>query len=487
MGWKPEPIQGILRAYHEVPFVFPPAEINAVANTFRRYRGSVGMALLVVLCCVPASFAQDTAGATYAGKSLIQWMAVLQNNLEGDTGESKELCRKAANALGQIGPPAVKAVPLLIETLKFRTVEAREYAVDALGRIGPPAVEAVPAIIAAVDIPQTHAAYKDLANFRRVAAKALGRMGPSAQAAEAVLLQALQNEDAVYRVEAASALWNISRHAAALPALVAMLKQKGTDGPYKAVMALGEMGPDAKPAAAALVATLRHPDADVQRAAAKVLASLGSGGLLPVAEALAAGKAAPEPAAYVLGELLGQLREEVFHNRQLEAAKFRELAEPVLRAAAPALVSLLADAREETRQDAIRALAQMGFPAAPFLVKTLAGEDTVARTAALDALVRLEPFLPRESPASEGVEVMKQKLVPPLLELLRQPDPKVRAAACRILAEFSLGRALLETAEPQLRDALKDSDVAVRRYASKALEQLRTKEKQDATEEQTKT
>ncbi len=482
MGWKPEPIQGILGADHEAPFAFPPTETNAVASTFRRYRGSVGTTLLVVLCCLPASFAQDTAGATYAGQSLVQWMAVLQDNLERDTDESWELCRKAANALGQMGPPAVAAVPLLIKTLKHRKVEPRDYAVDALGSIGPSAVEAVPAIIAAVDIPQTHVDYKVLANFRRLAAKALGRIGPEAQAAEAVLLLALQNEDLVYRVEAALALWNISRHSAALPALIAMLKQKGTDGPYKAVLALGEMGADAKPAAGALVATLQHPDADVQRAAAKVLVSFGPGGLLPVAEALAAGKAAPEPAAYVLGELLGQLREEVFYNRQLAAAKFRELAEPVLRAATPALVSLLADAREETRQDAIRALAQMGFPAAPFLVKTLAGENAVARTAALDALVRLELFLPRESPASEGVEAMKQKLVPPLLELLRQPDPKVRAAVCRILAEFALGRAPLETAEPQLRDALKDSDVAVRRYASKALEQLRTKDRPGADE-----
>jgi HEAT repeat protein len=226
------------------------------------------------------------------------------------------------------------------------------------------------------------------------------------------------------------------------------------------------------------VATLQHPDVDVQRASAKVLASLGTGGLLPVAEALAGGKAASEPAAYVLGELLGQTREDVFYNPQLDAAKFRELAEPILRTVTPALIQLLADPREETRQDAIRALAQMGFPAAPFLVKTLAGDNAAARAAALEALVRLEPFLPRESPASAGVEAMKPKLVPPLLELLQQSEPKVRAAACRVLAEFSLGRAPLETAEPQLREALKDSDVAVRRYASKALEQLRPKEKE---------
>ena len=230
-----------------------------MASTYRRFRGSVGTAWLVVLACVPAGFAQEAAGTNYAGKSLTQWLAVLQDNLERDTDESKELCRKAANALGQIGPPAVAAVPLLIQTLKSRSVEAREYAVDALGRIGPSAVEAVPAIIAAIDVPKTRSDYKVLANFRRLAAKALGRIGPQAQSAEPVLLQALQNEDGVYRVEAALALWNISRHSAALPALIAMLKQTGTDGPCKAVMALGDMGPNAKPAACGEARCVRGP------------------------------------------------------------------------------------------------------------------------------------------------------------------------------------------------------------------------------------
>jgi HEAT repeat protein len=68
---------------------------------------------------------------------------------------------------------------------------------------------AIPAILAEMDLPPDHINYAPLAGFRRDAARSLGRMGPAAQAAVPVLGRALKNEDPVYRVEAALALWRI--------------------------------------------------------------------------------------------------------------------------------------------------------------------------------------------------------------------------------------------------------------------------------------
>jgi HEAT repeat protein len=441
---------------------------------------SVGVLILAVAVSrVPG---QDTASGSYAGKPLAEWVATLRDNVELDTDAGKEQTRKAAHALGQIGVAARGAVPLLAKTLQSRSVEAREAAVDSLGRIGPAANSAVPAILTEADLATDHVDYKTLANFRRLAAKTLGRIGPDAKAAVPMLERALKNEDLVYRVEAALALWRVVRHKDALPALTALLKQPAVEGPYQAAMAIGEIGPDAKETADALVQALRHPQPDVRRAAAKVLVPFGPAVLPAVAQALAAEVAAPpqasvpEAAAYALGELLGQLRENVVYNRQLTQAQFTESALPALRVAAPPLVKLLGHPRPEARQDAARALAQMGIPAAMPLLAPLASSNATEREATLDTLVRLEQYLPRESPSSPGVERIKQTLVPKLLPFLDDNDPKVRAGACRVLSEFSIGAAL-SAAAPNLRNALKDSDVAVRHFASKALEQVQAAEK----------
>jgi HEAT repeat protein len=416
--------------------------------------------------------AQEAAAPSYAGKSLSEWMKVLEANVEVDADGPKELCRKASHALGQMGPAAREAVPLLIKTLKSRSVEARETAVDALGRIGPPAKSAVPPLVGDLSRPPDDVDYETLANFRRLAAKALGRIGPDAKEAVPVLVRALQHADLVYRVEAALALWKIARHEAALPALASLLQEQGVEGPYQAAMALGEIGPDAKPMSDALVKTLRHPEPDVRRAAAKVLVAFGPDMLAAVAQTLAADNDTPEAAEYALGELLAQQRDAVFYNRQLDQKQFAAAAGPALREAVPALVKQLGHPRDEVRQDAVRALAQAGVPAALALLAPLAGSHATARTGAAEALVRMEQYLPRESPSSAGVELIKQNLIPTLLNLMQHQDPKVRAAACRVLSEFSFG-AQLSQAESALRDALRDADVAVRRYASKALGQLR--------------
>jgi HEAT repeat protein len=415
--------------------------------------------------------AGDERTSTYAGKSAAQWQELLAAHLGKDSDADKEQCRRAAQALGQFGPAARDVVPLLIEALQSPSVEVRHFAVDALGRIGPEAREAVLPIVEEVDLPKDHVNYAPLAYFRRLAARALGRIGSSATEAVPVLQKALENEDPSYRLQAALALWKIARHPAALAALVAGLREGGAEEAFEAVTALSEIGSDAKPAAPALVEALAHEDPDVRRAAAEVLVGFGQPTLEPVARLLSTRPAAPEAAAFALGELLAQQRQSVFYNRELDRDAFLAATRPVVRLAAPVLAALLADQREEVHQTAVRALSQMGLLAAPFLLQTLKGNDPAARQNAIKALQRLEPYLPSDSPSSPGMEMIKPRLVADLMELMKHDEVQVRTAAYRAFAAFSLGPAA-RAAVPLLRSALRAEDVSIARYAYEALQQL---------------
>jgi HEAT repeat protein len=409
----------------------------------------------------------------YAGKSVDQWTALLAQHLDGDTKEDKDRCQEAAGALGQLGPVAVGAVPLLVRAIQATAVDVRRPAIDALGRIGPAARSAVPAIVAEMDLPQDHINYAPLAHFRRLAAKALGRIGPGAGEAVPVLERALENEDPVYRVQAALALWRIRQDPRALPALQAALEQDDPEAPYEAVMAISAMGTAAESAVPALIATLDHRDPDVRRAAARVLTEFGPGVLSAVATRLRDDTPSdPSAAVYAVGELIGQLRREVFDDRQMETAALGQAARPVLQIAAPALIRLLSDPREQVRQVAIRALSQLGLLGVHVLLPVVESADPPARTAAIDALAQLEAFLPAQWPASDGMEVIKGKQIERLINLMQSTDPETRVAAFRLFDQLEFGSEAA-AAIPLLRNALRDKNVSIRRYAFEALERLR--------------
>ena len=79
--------------------------------------------------------------AVYEGKTLSQWMQALKD-------EDLFVRLKAARALGDIGPPAKEAVPVLSAALKDENLSVRFMAARSLGRIGSAAKEAVPALYA---------------------------------------------------------------------------------------------------------------------------------------------------------------------------------------------------------------------------------------------------------------------------------------------------------------------------------------------------
>lgn len=415
---------------------------------------------------------------------MVEWIELLKAHIDAHTDEDKTVCRRAAAALGQIGPAAKDAVSLLDQATWSPSMEVRFAAVDALGRIGPAARASVPTIMEQAFMSEDDPNYYvDVVSFRRLATIAFGRMGPEAKDVVPELEKALRSGDPVYRVDAALALWRIARHKEAIAALESIVKQDDTPGPYEAIMALSEVGPEAKSTTDTLVDALGHPDSDVRRAAAKVLEDMGPGVLEQVAESLkAGGLEAPESAAYLLGRIFAEMRETTFHKQELDLAAFKAATQPVLMEVAPALIELLSHEREEVRQVASQSLAQMGIIAAWNLTSMLqsGAEDERFRQSAIDTLLRLEQYLPRESPSSEGVEFIKGKLVAPLMALMEHPVTEVRAAAYRAFAAFSFGKDG-NAALPLLLKALKDPNVSIRRYATKARDELLKKQAADPT------
>ena len=459
------------------PFVVPPLG----GLPFRRCRSRLWSLLVIALFLgLSTSPAAAQMGGADPRKSVDSQMQVLEERLAGETDEDKEACRRAAQTLGEMGPKAADAVDLLTRAMESRSVEVRHFAVDALGRIGPAAKRSVPAIIEQVDIPADSVNYKALAFFRRLAARALGRIGPSAAAAVPVLEKSLQNEDPVYRVRVAVALWRIAQHESALPAITAVIQGDSPQASYVGVTALLELGDAAKPAIPLLVKTLANKDPDRCRAAAHVLESLGVDVLVPLARLLQQPNVPhPSAAIYLLGRQLSRKRKSVLENHQLDAAGFAAASRGAICEAAPALIRRLSDPDDEVRQNAIAALSEMGVTAGLLLVTVLDTGAPRERNAAIEIFERLERTLPSESPDSEGqsadsegMALIKSRLLPKLIELAEHPEPSVRTAAFRALARLSFG-AELESARPTLRAALRDDIVLLRRYAFEALDQLR--------------
>ena len=410
--------------------------------------------------------------ATFAGKTVEQWATILSQHVDGPSDEEKEISRQAASALGLIGPPSASAVEPLTRAIQSPSLEVRDHAIDALGRIGAAAAAAVPTIIAEMDLPPSHINYAPLAAFRREAARSLGRIGPPAKAAVPLLGRALKNEDRGYRVQAALALWRILQQPQAIDFLAAMIDADQPETSYDALMALGQIGPAAQRVLPRVVAALDHPQSDVRRAAADLLARWGPLVIEPVAGRIQQGSLRwPAPAAYVLGEVSGDLRETVFYREGIDRAEFAATAQPVLQFAAPALIRLLSDPREPVRQTAQRSLAQMGLLAAPLVTDLLDNQDAAVRMAAAQTLVQIEAFLPPDTVSNESLEALRRNLLNRVVRQMEQDDPDTRAVAFRAFASIDFGDQG-RSALPLLRRALKDENLAVRRYAAQALREV---------------
>jgi len=242
-----------------------------------------------------------------------------------DLDGSRRPC--AAEALGEIGPPAGAAIPALVRALHverpkpdlqgIQSGALRRQAIIALGRIGPEAKTAVPVLNALLDQDVDDSLEIVLAldrigappvgilleTFHRTGeAYLLGRLGSKAQAAAPTLRRALTDERIPVRVEAAKALAFIDPSSReAIPVLIDALNHH-PDQAFGVSDALARFGPAADPAIPSLIANLtpdsvrslvqidtkgrrcipaligalRHEDTDVVFAATESLGLLGT-------------------------------------------------------------------------------------------------------------------------------------------------------------------------------------------------------------------
>jgi HEAT repeat protein len=179
--------------------------------------------------------------------------------------DDRHIRAAAARALGEIGPAARDAVPVLIERLR----EGSQSAAIGLGGSGPDAAAGVPALIEAL-------ASSSSRWVRSSAAEALGRMGRKAGAAVPILQEALRDKDRLIRSTAAEALGGIGTAAApAAPDLIELLRDEDVIVREHAADALGRIEPDARSAVPALVDALADEYGQVREAALRALGRLG--------------------------------------------------------------------------------------------------------------------------------------------------------------------------------------------------------------------
>jgi HEAT repeat protein len=314
----------------------------------------------------------------------------------------------AAWTLGKIGSPAI---PTLLEVLKDKDWRMRQAAAEVLGKIGDP--QAVPALIEALK--------DEDRRVRLVAAEALGKMGLPAIPP---LIQALKDRDEDARLAAAWVLGKIGDPQAVLALLEALKDDKDEWVRYQMKEALVEIG---MPAVPALLEALKGEDVrDVRQAAAEVLGEIGDPRAVPA--------------------LLEALKDEDVRDvRRAAALALGEIGDP---RAVPALLEAIKD--EDVYWAAARALGKIGDPrAVPALLEAL--KDQRMRLSATEALGKIgDP-----------------QALPALLEALKDKDWGVRRAAAEALGEFCDPQAA-----PALMEALEDEVEWVRYAAAKALERI---------------
>jgi HEAT repeat protein len=288
---------------------------------------------------------------------------------------------EAACDLGQLGPRAKATVPGLRVALSDEDAHVRAFAAEALLRADPADALGVAALVEALTDGD--------AAVRLAAAGALADLGAPARPAEGGLRKALTGDrDAAVRTAAAYALGQLALDAPpasrdtreAVAALAKALREdKEKEVRLWAAKALLKCGPGAASASAALGAALRDEESDVAQVAADALARLGPGAAPLLAEALRDPRCKVRRAvACCLGDLgprarlaIPALLEALKDDRpglvvDAAGALVRMDRPTAVRSAVPALVGLLGDDGEPSRQrNAMHLLGEIGADAPP--------------------------------------------------------------------------------------------------------------------------
>jgi len=332
----------------------------------------------------------------------------------------------ALYAYAAIGPAAAPAVPSIIEALRHPYDDSWITAARALGAIGPAAVDGVPEIVRGLG-GTTPWTTKD------TAVRALAQVGPGAVPA---LTEALYGQDRQIAQGAAEALGLIAAQSHDLvPVLVGILKDEDFQSKELGIRALGVAAPAADQAVPTLVGILEDPDSGLHQSAVDALSGIGPAAKdavpLILKELNTSGTETRRVAAYALAEIKLSSSEVV-----------------------AALVDALGDGHVSVRGTAAYALSTMGEDALLPLMHAIEDPNSVVRAHAASGLGQMG------SVAGSAVSN--------LISLYQDSEPTVRlnavAALGSIAHENDDVRTLLEV-------ACKDQDRFVREQAYLALYQ----------------
>jgi HEAT repeat protein len=281
----------------------------------------------------------------------------------------------------------------------------------------------------------------------RAAAQALREAGPKALPA---LLEAFKPGESYSRDTIALLLGELAPdHPRAKQALLQAFEDKAEDSVVRATCALG-LGPLARTdqvVLKALLQGLRDRNADVR---------------VGVAESFRRMKDKPQPA---IPAFLKALKDEDCRVRASAACSVAQTVEP--KVAAAAILESLKGFQDAPSPDlehvtalsqTAGALAGVGAPAVPYLVKALSDADKRVREGAVEALGSVAPITP---------DVLEA--VPTITRLLRDKETDVRLAACGTL--FLLGDEA-SLAVPDLVSLLGDENAQIRGEAALALSNM---------------
>ncbi|MBN1672353.1 MAG: HEAT repeat domain-containing protein [Kiritimatiellae bacterium] len=358
-----------------------------------------GRNLLAVLLIV-AALAGCGREAVHKDKTVSEWVEKLE-------GKNYYARIEAAEALGAIGPAAKQGVPALIRAFKDWEAERAEkkrqplYTVPGIG-------------VTSADPP----------SLRKAAGEALKKIGKPAVPA---LVKELQDANIGVRLEVTRLLGEMGADAgAAVPAIADLLAAESQRERSAAAKALGGI-PGERAAVQALTGALKDSNLAVRSDACRALGNHG-------AEAASAVPA--------LRELLTAGSSKTDRTR---AAETLALIGPAASAAVPDLITATADSKTDQRAP-VNALAMIGEPAIPELVKALAHSDRRIRRQAAVALGKMGPkaqaavpalirALPDSGiPAREQLALIGKPAVPALPEQIRREDATARRTAIEVLA-----------------------------------------------------
>ena len=293
-----------------------------------------------------------------------------------------------------------------------------------------------------------------------------------------------------------------TKSAEAVAPLVEMLKDDCPRVRAHAAHALGEIGTPARSAVPALAKLVKDSDQTVRRQAVKAIVRIHAGPKIVVPLAIELLKDSDPAVRMNVLEAISEVGPKAV-PALVEALKddsaaywaclvLRELG-PAAKDAIPALIEKLEDPRPEIRREVVLTLAAMGDAAIPAVGHICAAlNDQHTRTAATYALGRIGQ-IPADCEAAVRANVksddkllsttslwalarihpedkqLRRKATERLIARLKEPDPFVRVAAARALAELPPAP---EITAPIWEKALRDADETTMHYALDALSQL---------------